>query len=193
MRSYRLSGLLSPVVSLIGIPLAIYFNRSWFSLTDNAISDLGNIYHPWVSHPYVLSITLIFSALLGMHYILGLMRGWRNKVSRVGGGVMFFCMLSLLHIGVFPEGTWPHYYVSWGFFLLGSFGMFIIGIAALFKREARKFGIITIFIFLIAWLLAIWALHTFKGVAIAELIGAITLSLWIYLTIFWYSPLEVFR
>jgi hypothetical membrane protein len=87
-------------------------------------------------------------------------------------------VLSLLLIGVFPEGTPLHLPASLGFFLLSSIGMLLKGIDEL--RERLKFGMFTILLFCTGWVLAVIALNSFKGVAIPELIGAIAISIWVY-------------
>ncbi|WP_367884320.1 hypothetical protein [Thermococcus sp. JCM 11816] len=42
-RSQLWAGLIAPLVAYSGILTAIYVNRSWWRLTDNAISDLGKL------------------------------------------------------------------------------------------------------------------------------------------------------
>ncbi len=187
---YMYVALLIPIIAMGGILLAISLNSSWWSLTDNAISDLGNIKRPYVNHPYVLNTTLMLAGLLTTYFLAALFRDVKGRIARTGVAVFLAGSISLFLIGVFPEeasimGFEPHYYVSWGFFLLSSFGMLIIGIAALLKRETRLFGLITAIIFVISWILAIEALRTFKGVAIAEFIGTFALFIWLYLALLW--------
>ncbi|WP_367883411.1 hypothetical protein [Thermococcus peptonophilus] len=38
----------------------------------------------------------------------------------------------------------------------------------------------TVVLFVLAWVLAIWAMRTFKGVAIPEFIGALAVTVWHY-------------
>jgi len=190
MKRYEYVGLIAPWVGIIGIFIAIAFNTSWWSLTNNAISDLGNIKRPWVNHPYILNTTLMLAGAMVTYYLVNLFRDMQELIGKIGCIIFLIGGISLFLIGVFPEeasilGFEPHYYVSWGFFLLSSFGMLIIGIAALLKRETRLFGLITAIIFVISWILAIEALRTFKGVAIAEFIGAFALFIWLYLALLW--------
>jgi len=190
MKRYEYVGLIAPWVGIIGIFIAIAFNTSWWSLTNNAISDLGNIKRPWVNHPYILNTTLMLAGAMVTYYLVNLFRDMQDIIGKIGCIIFLIGGISLFLIGVFPEeasilGFEPHYYVSWGFFLLSSFGMLIIGIAALLKRETRLFGLITAIIFVISWILAIKALRTFKGVAIAEFIGAFALFIWLYLALLW--------
>ncbi len=181
-RKYIYSGIVSPIIGFIFIGIAIYLNSSWWRLTDNAISDLGNIYHPWVNYPWVLSTGLIIAGAGMTYFTIGLIKEF-SGIIKAGLYVLLLGMISLFLIGTFPEGTPPHWYVSWSFFLLSSFGIFITGIG--FLREHRGMGIFSILLFSIGWLIAIWALNTFKGVAIAEFTGAFTLFIWTYTLIWW--------
>jgi len=186
--------LLSPWIGIVGILIAIYLNSSWWSLTDNAISDLGNIKRPWVNYPYVLNTTLMIAGACTTYFLIFLFMELKSKIAKAGAGIFILGTISLFLIGVFPEEASilefePHYYVSWGFFLFSSFGMLIIGIAALLKKETRLFGLVTIVIFVVSWILAVVALKTFKGVAIAEFIGAFALFIWLYLAVLWKNGL----
>ena len=63
--------------------------------------------------------------------------------------------------------------------------MLVKGIDDFRDTSKRNFGIFTISLFLIGWILAIIALRTFKGVAIPELIGAVSFSTWVYGILLW--------
>ncbi len=158
------------------IIVAMALNSSWFSITNNAISDLGNIYDPRVNHPWVLSTGLIITGAGMSVFIVHAMR-------RVDKGIYLLLylagMLSLMLIGVFPEGMPQHWYVSWAFFILSSFGILLYGIVNL----PTRFGKVSILFFSLGWLLGILALRTFPGVAIAEIIGSLSITLWAYLFI----------
>ena len=85
-------------------------------------------------------------------------------------------------IGLFPEGTSPHYYVSWAFFILASSGFLVAGIGMGFKGE-KKMALFTASLFLTGWILAIWAKRKFEGVAPAEFIGIFGILLWHYVVL----------
>ncbi len=189
------AALLAPWVGLIGILIAISLNP-WWSLTDNAISDLGNIKRPWVSYPYVLNTALMLAGALIIYFLQWLILHLRDSLAKFGTFIFLLGSISLFLIGVFPEeaeifGVEPHYYVSWGFFLLASFGMLIIGIAALRIKESRGFGAFSVLLFLLSWLLASFFLRTFKGVALAEFTGVFSLTLWLYVALLWKRGLRV--
>jgi|Deesub1362B_J571_1020462.scaffolds.fasta_scaffold00027_162 hypothetical membrane protein len=179
MEGYKQAGILSPVIAFISILLAVS-THSWFSFEKNAISDLGRV---GLEYNYILNYGLILSGLFGLVFAYGLIKSQKRVLGRLGSFIFAAGIFSLLLIGVFPEGTPPHLSVSLGFFLLSGFGMLLKGIDDL--KEKREFGIFTIILFSLGWILAVWALKTFKGVAIAELIGAIAVSIWVYSIIFW--------
>ncbi len=174
---------MAPWIGYAFILLAIYLNRSWWSITDNAISDLGNIYHPWVNCPWVLSTGLIIAGLGMSYFAYGLSKEF-SGVARWGVFIFFTGMIFLTLIGVFPEGTPPHWYVSWAFFLIGSFGVLVTGIGLLLKYT-RVIGAFSIALYILGWAVALWALNTFKGVAIAEFSGSLIMFVWTYVIIFW--------
>jgi len=176
MRWARYLGLASPLVGYFFIILAILLNSSWFSITHNAISDLGSIVDPRVNHPWVLSAGLIMAgagmSIFTLYAIL--------KVENTPGLWLYLAgMLSLMLIGVFPEGTGEHWYVSISFFLLSSFGILLYGI----WHRTTRLGKLSILIFALGWILGIIALLSFPGVAIAEIIGSLSITIWLYIFI----------
>ena len=179
-RSQLYAGLLAPLVSFSGIGAAIYVNRSWWRLTNNAISDLGKL---GLSHNWLLNVPLVLTAVLALYYYAGLFGKLKNPVGKVGVSVFALGLVFLALIGIFPEGTSPHYYVSWGFFLLASVGYLVAGVGLWFEGR-KRIGILTIALFLIELLLTRWAFETFEGVAIPEFIAAFSVMLWHYLVLF---------
>ncbi len=175
-RSQPYAGILAPIVAFCGIGAAVYVNRSWWRLTDNAISDLGKLGLP---HNWILNSSLIVTAVLGIYYSTGLLERSRNGVERAGVWIFVGGLMFLAAIGLFPEGTSPHYYVSWAFFITAGLGLLTSGIGALSSGD-RAFGWFSVVLFLIGWALATWARGHFKGVAVAELIGAVVIALWHY-------------
>jgi len=189
-KSQIYAALLSPWIGIVGILIAIYLNSSWWALTDNAISDLGNIKRPWVNHPYVLNTTLMIAGACITYFLIFLFMELKSKIAKAGAGIFILGAISLFLIGVFPEeasilGFEPHYYVSWGFFFLGSLGMLIIGISALLERETRHFGVFTVLLYIMGWIIVELQFRIFKGVAIPEFTGVIALSLWMYVALLW--------
>ncbi|WP_456321903.1 DUF998 domain-containing protein [Palaeococcus sp. (in: euryarchaeotes)] len=175
-RSQRLAGICAPLIGLGGIFVAIIINRSWWSITDNAISDLGRVSLPY---NWIMNISLIIAALLGIYYATALFEGM-NNIGKLGIGIFIMGLAFLGLIGIFPEGTGPHYHVSVGFFVSCSVGMLIAGIGFYIEGD-KPFGSFTTLLFIIGWLLAFLAMRRFRGVAIPEFIGIFIIVGWHYM------------
>ncbi|WP_010477326.1 DUF998 domain-containing protein [Thermococcus zilligii] len=175
--SHLLAGILAPIVGLGGVFAAIAINRSWWRLTENAISDMGRV---GLKYNWVMNASLVLAALLGIYYATWLIKRSRNALERAGIVIFAIGLAFLAAIGIFPEGTSPHHYVSWAFFLTASLGLLIAG-AGMGIAGNREILYSTIAIFALAWILALWAMRTFKGVAIPEFIGVIGITAWHYL------------
>ncbi|ACS34364.1 DUF998 domain-containing protein [Thermococcus gammatolerans] len=175
-RSQLIAGILSPIVGPGGVFAAILIHRSWWRVTENAISDLGKI---GLSYNWVMNLGLIISASLGLYYISGLWKELKGALQRMGVVVFAIGLIFLAGIGLFPEGTGPHYYVSWGFFVACSIGMLLIGIGLYFQGE-KTLGLLAFAIFTVGWILALWAKSHFRGVAVAEFVGVFGIVIWHY-------------
>ncbi len=175
-----LAGILAPQIALAGIGTAIFINRSWWRLTDNAISDLGRLGLP---NNWVLNVSLIVSALLAIYYAVGLIGEANNTVERTGTGIFILGLIFLALIGLFPEGTSPHYYVSWGFFVFSSLGFLVTGVGMGLSGE-KGLAVFSIVLFTVGWTLALWAKNNFPGIAPAEFVGVFGIIIWHY-TVMW--------
>jgi len=171
-------GVLSPVLAFVLIGLAIS-RASWFSWSENALSDLG--VHD--ESALLFNSGLILSGILTVIFAFGVIRFYGTKA--VGRSGAFFLLLAgvfLAAIGVFPETT-PnniHYIVSVAFFAAFPLSLFIQTAALIPSTESRNLGVFTLVMAIIAlssWV--IWtALKPYRGVAIPELVSAIAAALW---------------
>lgn len=186
IKYYELAGILAPVMAFLGITLAVNVHSGWFSWKNNAISDLGRI---GLEKNYILNFSLIIAGILGLIYAYGMYKETKGVLKKIGVGIFTAGLISLILIGAFPEGTSPHYYVSWGFYILASTGILVYGTDEIRKEKTKTFGIFSLLDVFTAWILGIWAIKTFKGAAIPELIGAVAIALWVYILIFWRSKL----
>jgi len=170
----RMAGFLAPIVAFVAIAIAIAAHP-WFSFTENAISDLGAMS---VEDNYILNNGLIIAGILAVIFSYGLYKDQKSALGKLGVIIFIIASISLILIGLFPEDfKIPiHYPASVSFFVLGSFGILIVGLA----DERRWFGAFSITLFSIGWILALVCLAIFNGVAIPELIGAVAISLWVY-------------
>ncbi len=177
MKKFQLyAGFLAPLVALTGIGTAAYINRSWWRITENAISDMGRVGLPY---NWVMDSAFVIASILGVYCTLALLKGLKNPVQKAGIGTFTAGLFFLGLIGLFPEGTSPHYYVSWAFFVTAGFGILITGIGFYIEKN-RTFGAFSITLFVLAWLLSTAAMRAFKGVAVSESIGTFGIVTWYY-------------
>jgi len=162
MNLYEYFGLLAPIVAFVSIAVAI-FTHPWFSLAENAISDLGAV---GVEKNYILNAGLIISGIFATIFALGTLLEQKSFLGRLGGVYFLLGAVCLALIGVFPEGTPQHLPVSVAFFTLAPIGAFFIGISS----EDSDFAAFTILLTLVEALLAILCLYWFEGVAMTELV-----------------------
>ena len=167
-------GITSPIIAFATIALSISLHP-WFRWADNALSDLGAI---GVHYNIIFNLGLILAGIFGLVFTLGL--PWNIKRKMGLAGVVFFGagIISLIMIGVFPEGTFLHRSVSIDFYMLGFIGMVTLGIDQLRGRSERVWGwfILSTLILAISAILLLTTIPYNFGAAIPETIGAIAFS-----------------
>ncbi|AIF69388.1 hypothetical protein PAP_04885 [Palaeococcus pacificus DY20341] len=161
-------GVLIPIISLGGIFLSIYKNP-WFSLTQNALSDMGSIHNP---------IGYIFNSILIITGIMGVIFGTGTFKKHLTTPLFAFGMVCLIFVGIFPEEYKPHAFFAVSFYILILLDMFIEGINSLKKGE--KIGLFWVFLSPTTFISIIYLLKIFEGAAIPELVGAFAIYAWIY-------------
>ncbi len=167
-----LCGIIGPVIALTSISLAILY-APWFSWTKNALSDLGVYGISAVIFNFGLIICGIATAIfgIGVKEILP-----KRILSRIGRITLTLDCIDLCAIGIFPETAGIiHFYVSVVFFVLLSISLILLGADGLREQPRRKEGIYMILSGILAG--AVW-LFPWEGVAIPEIIAALTISLW---------------
>ena len=167
MRSYVITAFIGPAIGFLGIIVAIILNWGWWSITDNAISDMGRI---GVKYWYVLDISFILSGIVSLYSTFFVVSHMKGIIEKYG---LYFFMASfvlLSLIGVFPEGTSLHWKISVLFFLVGTFSMFTVGMGIIINHEV--WGFLIIGISLGGFISAVISSMIFKGLAIPELLGA---------------------
>ncbi|MFX1533323.1 MAG: DUF998 domain-containing protein [Promethearchaeota archaeon] len=194
-----LIGISIPIIAIGAISVSIMLNSSWFVWTDNALSDLGH-YGNLEAFALVFNLGLIISGLLTIFFGLGFT--WISK-EEFEGNLRYLAILGtliltgagavLLNIGVFSEDFGViHRYFSILFFVLLPFGMWIIGLAMLFKKELRLFGILGIligFLGALSWVLY-YNQNVLLGNAIPEALASFSVGFWVFLQGFRLYKLE---
>jgi len=171
-----LCGIIAPLIAYTFIALAI-MQMPQFSWTQNALSDLG----VWKNSALTFNLGLMLAALIQITFAASLCRYFNKPLGRIGVIIYLISSIALLLIGVYPESAGRiHFYVALSFFTLAP--IYLIFLAASLIKECGEFsfGIITIFLAILAilpWLLYLQVLNV-SGVAIPELLSTIPASIW---------------
>lgn len=167
-KKYALCGFLSPLIAVIFITISIKIHN--FQFIGNALSDMGRV---GLEKNYVFNGGLILSGITGTVFALFLSSRLVGH-EKIPGGVFIGAALFLICIGLFPEGTGPHFFFSVGFFLLSLVS--ILGLGVLFLKRKKHIGIFSIAGALLSTFFAF--VPRWEGVAIPEAIGAFFICCW---------------
>ncbi|MEM3229193.1 MAG: DUF998 domain-containing protein [Fervidicoccaceae archaeon] len=135
-------GILSFIIAFTGIGISISLNP-WFNVWENALSDLGRI---GIENSFIFNYTLIASSIFASIYSVYILKLLPNRIGCIGAGIYLVGTFSLAAIGLFPEGTKPHMFVSLEFFIIMTFSLFIFGIS-LMRSGKKLHGLALIAIF----------------------------------------------
>ncbi|ASJ07497.1 DUF998 domain-containing protein [Thermococcus pacificus] len=156
-----------PVIFLAGLTIVLSKNP-WFSFTDNALSDMGSLKNPerWYFNGFLMTFAVItFIAAFG---------AFRSGLSYL----MIFASVSLFLVGVFPEELPYHSPSAVLFYVLALADIALVGIKL--GRSGISFGYLWSVLALLTFFLMFYLVNArvFKGLAIPEMIGAITILTW---------------
>jgi len=170
-RVLRYFGVLALAVGWITIILAISINP-WFSLAKNALSDLGAVGR---ENAWIFNSGLILAGTIAALYSIYLITSARSKLEILASTIFLMSSIHLIMIGAFPEGTYPHLFVSYWFFLSAGVAVLLFGTAMLVKRDLAL-GTSLIIISVIGFAGA--ALIPWPSIGAVEVFAIILLSIW---------------
>jgi hypothetical membrane protein len=174
-------GIFVPVVAFTFIILSI-LSYPQFSLTNNALSDLGVV--PGITST-LSNFGLYASGLMSLWFAIGLYKYLnKNVLGKIGAIVFGAASMALEGIGWAPEGTnafnfqW-HYFFSVLFFASVPIALLVIVTYLLTTRETHlaEFTLLIAIIAAAPWV-TYFAVQYVPGVAIPELISALAASAW---------------
>ncbi|TFG10594.1 DUF998 domain-containing protein [Candidatus Thorarchaeota archaeon] len=178
-----LLGIVGPLVSLLCIALAIPLSP-WFTWFGNALSDLGN-YNNGFAVAILFNSGLIISGLSCFLFTIWFLTKTRSIALRFGMIVFAISNVFLILIGIFSENAGSiHFTVSVGFFATFPFAMWIAAADFLRFKETRLYSIPSIvlpFASIYLWYITFTDSAPWTGVAIPEIVTALTAILWLYL------------
>ncbi len=151
------SGPLAVLFSLLVIGVSWFVNRSWFVYTRDAFSDLGG--YRSVA-PWIYNYGLIFIGFLIVLFSICIFILSNDKYFGAGASQLGLAGVFLALIGVFHEGTRPHVFVSFWFFLQMNVALIILAYS--FYRLGDRLGLLV---------LVVEALEFPLGILIDKLVG----------------------
>jgi len=173
-------------VSFGGIVAAMVL-APWFSLTGNALSDLGEVGR---STAGLFNLALLVGGALGTAFVVTVWDDTDDPLRRGALVVLFVAMVCMSLVGAFPLPTAPHGLVAVSFFLTMTLGVLVWGLADLTGERPVRGGVLVVGVALhvVSWLW--WGLFAWpgEGVAVPELVGSATLAcwaLWVAIEPFW--------
>jgi hypothetical membrane protein len=177
LRALRYFGVLALAVGWITIILAISVNP-WFSLARNALSDLGAVGR---ENAWIFNSGLIAAGTIAALYSIYLINMAHGKLEVLASTIFLMSSIHLILIAAFPEGTYPHLFASYWFFLSAGFAVLLFGTAMLVKRDLTL-GTSFILISVIGFAGA--ALIPWPSIGAVEVFAIILLSIWVILKIY---------
>lgn len=179
-RLVSLLGLGAVLVSVGGMLGALSL-APWFSVSENALSDLGRAGRP--SAP-VFNGALMASGLMGVGFVAGLWRRSAPGIERVGLLLFGVAAGFVVLVGVFPTPQPYHYFVAVGFYLALTFALFVDGVGDL--RAGRAVGGLTTIglgtVHAISWI-GWGTLSDGRWIAGPEAVGVGVFSVWALATV----------
>ncbi len=174
-------GILGILIPFLFITIAIAMSP-WFSIFDNALSDLGNIKRNG-QIAYVFNIGLILGGLLISLFSIRLLLEHIKTSNKYWLISLVISSIFLASIGIFPEDAGStHFLVSVSFFI-----WLIITLALFFSITIRTGASYVTYIALTMLALNIltWIIPwPWKGVAIQEAIASLSAAIWLLFFIF---------
>lgn len=169
-------GPLAVIVSLGGIGAAINL-APWFSLTDYALSDLGARGEPTAP---VFNLALILSGTLGAGFVTHLWSRTDHPVRAAALPLLLLSQVFLALTGAFPLPMGLHGVVAPLFFLLMTVGVLVWGVGDVAAGHVGRGTVLVLLpvLHVVSWLW--WFLLPWfpRGIALPELVGSATLSVW---------------
>lgn len=130
-RILRYFGVLALAIGWLTIILSISVNP-WFSLERNALSDLGAVGR---ENAWIFNSGLVVAGVVAALYSIYLLKAARDKLETLASAIFLMSSIHLILIGLYPEGTYPHLFASYWFFLSAGFAVLLFGAALLIKRD----------------------------------------------------------
>lgn len=155
------------LIGLAGTILVVsLLSNPWFSLQRHSISDLGR---RSASFNRLYNGGLVVVGLLFVFFLSQAYREWEDSLHRIGLGLFGLTGLSLVLVGFVSNGVELPDPYALAFALTGGIGVGLLGVAML--RRDVAYARLFVAVIVPGLGLAIGAILTFEGLAIAEFIA----------------------
>ncbi|MBP1910769.1 DUF998 domain-containing protein [Thermococcus stetteri] len=154
-----------PIIFVIGLAVVIHHN-SWFSFTNNALSDMGSLKNPakWWFNVFIMFFAIV-SAIPAV-------AAFKNGLSYLMPAAVIFLFL----VGLFPEEKALHGPSAVLFYALALTDIAIVGLKL--WRSGVELAYLWSVLSVLTFVLMLYLVRVFKGLAIPELVGAATILVW---------------
>ncbi|MXR42025.1 DUF998 domain-containing protein [Halobaculum sp. WSA2] len=174
-RVAAVSGAGAMIAALGGIVVAIAL-APWFSLTANALSDLGVADRTAVATAF--NGGLLLGGAVAIAYAWALWAAARTLGARVVAVEFAAAATLMAGVGAFPSGTSLHFPVALGFYLALTLVLATDG-AVRRTTTAGRLALAAAGVHLWQWWLWVAGVRLGPGLAIPELVGALLLAAWV--------------
>jgi hypothetical membrane protein len=183
------------VVVTVGCMLLATVVSPAFAWRENALSNLGVTWTDagTTTTAILFNGGLITGGLVGVTVAVSLYRRVTRRADRVVVALAGTALVLMGLVGVFPQGTTPHFPVAIGFFLLVSGVMWVDG-GLRMRAGEHRWGGLTVAggtANILAWV--VWfrvVEEPFEGLAIPEMAGAGVFAAWLLAAAIRLSPPE---
>jgi hypothetical membrane protein len=179
LKAARIAGLIflfSLIVAWSVIILSIHMTP-WFDIYKNALSDMGT---PDSPSRNIFNNGLIFTGIIALSLPIFASLSSRSRWGQASAGVFLLAVIHLILIGIYPEGTGPHYYVSVEFFVLKWIGalFYSIGLLSSGRKGIGALGTLLFFLFLSLAFLIHW-----PSIGLLEITSISLFTIWAFVTV----------
>ncbi len=181
LKVIRFFGVLALMIGWLTIIASISLNP-WFSITRNALSDLGAVD---VKYNFVFNYGLGAASIFAIVYSFYLLARLSGKLTALASSLFLLGAIHLLLIALFPEGTYPHLFVSLEFFILMGVSILILGVAFLMTPWKRGLGVTFTLMSVLGFLMA--ASIPWPSIGALEVFAISLITVWAILMVI-YRP-----
>jgi len=184
LKILKYSGLSAIAVFISSVIVSVNFNP-WFSLFENAFSDLGG---SKANMPYIFNYGLICFGFLTLLFSAYSIYISSNKVETAAGGFMAIASIYFMLIGFFPYNPSSfllHGFVAISSFIIGYISITVWGLGSLLSRSNRRLGLYLLILSTLSPFI-IYFLSSLSD-ALVESYGILVLAAWVIQITFFYK------